>query len=231
MTQRYRDGVNKGARVRRLVSGKKRTESSKRWLLRQLNDPYVARAKAEGFRSRAAFKLLEIDEKFHLFRPRQVVVDLGCAPGGWLQVVQRRVPQGRIIGVDLQEVAPMEGVTFLQGDFTEETTVDQVLRSLGGQSVDIVLSDMAAMSCGLPKVDYLRIVTLVQAAADFASQVLTPGGSFVAKVLRGGTPTELLAELKRRFAKIDHVKPPASRTDSAEMYIVARGFRKGMSPS
>lgn len=213
------------AHVRVLTSPKKRTVSSKKWLLRQLNDPYVVRAKAEGFRSRAAFKLLEIDEKYRIFQPHQVIVDLGCAPGGWLQVAAKRSPQSLILGVDLQDISPLDSVIFLKGDFTEEDTVAVLQQHLQSRAVDVVLSDMAASACGIPKVDYIRIVTLVQTAATFALQVLAPGGVFVAKVLRGGTPSALLAILKQQFQKIDHFKPPASRADSAEIYIVARDFR------
>lgn len=225
MKSAMRHSAGKIPKVRGLSDSRKRSESSKRWLLRQLNDPYVVRAKECGYRSRAAFKLLEIDDKFHIFRPGQAIVDLGCAPGGWLQVAQQRVPRGRFIGVDLQDVSPMEGISFLKGDFTEESTVTALYSLLGDHRVDVVLSDMAAPACGIPKVDYIRIVALVQAASAFAQHVLSPGGVFVAKVLRGGTPTELLAELKRQFQTVSHMKPPASRRDSSEIYIVARGFR------
>lgn len=228
VAQGSKRGASVGARlshVRVLTSPKKRTVSSKKWLLRQLNDPYVVRAKAEGFRSRAAFKLLEIDEKYHIFHPHQVIVDLGCAPGGWLQVAAKRSLQSLILGVDLQDISPLDGVIFLKGDFTEEDTVAALQQHLQSRAVDVVLSDMAASACGIPKVDYIRIVTLVQTAASFALQVLAPGGVFVAKVLRGGTPSALLAILKQQFQKIDHFKPPASRADSAEIYIVARDFR------
>lgn len=209
----------------KLHSLNKHSESSKRWLLRQLNDPYVARAKVDGYRSRAAYKLLEIHQKFGLFKTNQVIVDIGCAPGGWLQVASRLAPDSLRFGVDIQAMAPIDDVIFFQGDMTEEVLVDELRRHLNGRKVDVVLSDMAASACGIPKVDYIRIVTLVQAAANFATQVLAPGGVFVAKVLRGGTPSDLLSQLKKQFAFVDHFKPKASRSDSSEIYLVARSFR------
>lgn len=224
-------GGQGGLRVR-VKTAKGRRLSSTRWLDRQLNDPYVAEARRAGYRSRAAFKLAEIDEKLQILRPGARVVDLGCAPGGWSQVAAERVnalgqagkPQGRVIGVDLQPVDPMPGVELLQLDFLEEGADDAVRAALGGQA-DAVLSDMAAHATGHRATDHLKIMALAETAAHFAFDVLAPGGSFVAKVLHGGTESDLLTLLKRRFAKVQHVKPPASRADSAEMYVVATGFR------
>lgn len=221
-------------KVTALTSKKKRTLSSRRWLLRQLNDPYVEQAKEQGYRSRAAFKLLDIDRKYHLLRPGQTVVDLGCAPGGWLQVLSKKVlPQGRVVGLDLQDVDPLEGVTILKGDFTDPAIVAQLEALLSAGSpekeeeakslVDVVVSDMAASACGLPHVDHIRIMNLVREVATFSQKVLRPGGSMIAKVLRGGTEPSLLAELKKRFARVTHFKPDSSRSDSAEIYVVAEG--------
>jgi 23S rRNA (uridine2552-2'-O)-methyltransferase len=216
----------------RVKTAKGRRISSTRWLERQLNDPYVQRARREGYRGRAAFKLIEIDDRFRFLVPGARVVDLGCAPGGWCQVAAARVnadgarkgkAQGFVLGVDLQEVEPVPGCTLLQRDFLEGAEED-VREALGG-AADVVLSDMAAPASGHRATDHLRIVALAEAAAEFAVDVLTEGGAFVAKVLQGGTEGELLARLKRRFAKVQHFKPPASRKDSAEMYVVATGFR------
>ncbi|MDR1208690.1 MAG: RlmE family RNA methyltransferase [Holosporales bacterium] len=206
-----------------LKDKKKRSNSSRAWLTRQLNDPYVLQAKADGYRSRSAYKLREIDKKFRLLKPGQVVVDLGCAPGGWLQVVTERASDGIVIGVDLQDVAPIGNVEFIKGDFTEQSTVDILLERLNGKHVDVVLSDMAAPACGIPAVDTVRITVLVQHVADFCDQVLRSGGSMVAKVLRGGTETQILNELKRKFSKVVHFKPESSRQDSAEMFVIALG--------
>ncbi len=217
----------------RVKTARGRKLSSTRWLERQLNDPYVARARAEGYRSRAAFKLAEIDDKVAFLHSGGRVVDLGCAPGGWLQVAARRVnadgadagrPRGRVLGIDLQEVDPVPGAEVHQLDFLEEGADAAVKELLGGQA-DVVLSDMAAAASGHPATDHLRIVALCEAAAEFARDVLAPGGALVAKVLRGGAEGSLLAELKRDFAKVRHVKPAASRADSAETYLVATGFR------
>ncbi|MDR0631092.1 MAG: RlmE family RNA methyltransferase [Holosporales bacterium] len=188
-----------------------------------MNDPYVIKAKEDGYRSRSAYKLKEIDKKFKLLKPGQVVVDLGCAPGGWLQVVTERVIGGAVFGVDLQEVAPVGDVAFLQGDFTDQRVVDSLLEQLNGRLVDVVLSDVAAAACGIPAVDSLRITVLVQHVAEFCDQVLRPGGSLVAKVLRGGTEKEILVGLKRKFSKVVHFKPESSRSDSAEMFVIALG--------
>ncbi len=210
-----------------------RKPSSTRWLQRQLNDPYVARARDEGWRGRAAFKLLELDDRHRFLRNGAVVVDLGCAPGGWLQVAAERVnargekrgkPQGRVIGIDLQEIEPVPGAEAHVMDFMEEGA-DTRLRALIGTGVDVVLSDMAASSTGHKQTDHLRIVALCEAAAEFAFELLAEGGAFVAKVLEGGADATLQAELKRRFERVANVKPPASRADSSEKYVVATGFR------
>jgi 23S rRNA (uridine2552-2'-O)-methyltransferase len=214
----------------RVKTGKSRSLSSKLWLERQLNDPYVARAKREGFRSRAAYKLAEIDDKFHFLKPGAKVVDLGAAPGGWSQVAAKRVGagqgKGRVVAIDLLEMEPIPGVDFMQLDFLDENA-PRVLRDLMGGPAEVVLSDMAANATGHRQTDHLKIVALVELAAEFASEVLKPGGAFVAKVLQGGTEASLLASLKRDFATVKHVKPAASRADSAELYLVATGFRKG----
>jgi 23S rRNA (uridine2552-2'-O)-methyltransferase len=213
--------------ARRLKPGKQRSASSRAWLTRQINDPYVARAKREGFRSRAAYKLAEIDDKYHLLKPGARVVDLGAAPGGWSEIAVRRTgPSGRVVALDILEVKPIAGVEFLQLDFLDETTPAKLKALLGGQA-DVVLSDMAANATGHRQTDHLRIMALAEAAAFFAREVLAPGGAFLCKVLQGGTEATLLAELKRDFETVKHVKPPASRTDSAELYLLARGYRRG----
>jgi 23S rRNA (uridine2552-2'-O)-methyltransferase len=216
----------------RVKTAKKRTVSQTRWLERQLNDPYVARAKREGWRSRAAFKLLEIDDKYRLLRPGSRVVDLGAAPGGWSQVAVQRVnalgekgkPQGKIVGIDLLDIEPLSGVTFAVMDFLEDDAPDRLKAMMGGPA-DVVMSDMAANATGHKKTDHLKIVALAELAIAFAREVLAPGGSFVAKVLQGGTESTLLADLKRDFAVVRHVKPAASRADSAELYVLGAGFR------
>jgi len=209
----------------KLTPGKRRTPSSRAWLERQLSDPYVARAKREGFRSRAAYKLAEIDDKFHLLKPGARVVDLGAAPGGWSEIAARRAgPSGRVVALDILDMKPVAGVEFLHLDFLDATAPDRLKEMLGGRA-DVVLSDMAANATGHRQTDHLRIVALAEAAAFFAREVLAPGGSFLCKVLQGGTEAALLAELKRDFATVKHVKPPASRTDSAELYLLAKGFR------
>jgi 23S rRNA (uridine2552-2'-O)-methyltransferase len=199
--------------------------SSKLWLERQLNDPYVARAKREGFRGRAAFKLIEIDDKHRLLKKGARVVDLGAAPGGWSQVAAKRVGgQGRVVAIDLLDMAPVAGVDFIQLDFLDPNAPDELKQMLGGPA-DIVLSDMAANATGHRKTDHLKIMALAEAAADFAREVLASGGAFLCKVLQGGTEATLLAGLKQDFASVKHVKPAASRTDSAELYLLATGFR------
>ena len=208
--------------------------SSTRWLERQLNDPYVARARREGYRGRAAFKIIELDDKYRFLVPGARVVDLGCAPGGWTQVAVARTNalgeragkrQGRVLGLDLQEVEPIPGAELRQMDFMEEGADAAVKDWLGGPA-DVVMSDMAAASSGHKQTDHLRIVALCEAAAELAFDTLEPGGTFVAKVLAGGAEGSLQAELKRRFVKVANVKPPASRADSSEKYVVATGFRR-----
>jgi len=217
----------------RVKMTRKRTPGSARWLERQLNDPYVALARREGYRSRAAYKLIELDDKHKLLKPGERIIDLGAAPGGWSQVAAARVGpragRGRVIAIDLLEMDPIEGVEFRQMDFHDRKAPDQLREWLGGLA-DGVLSDMAANATGHRKTDQLRIIGLVELAADFASEVLAPGGFFLAKVLQGGAEGELLARLKREFASVRHVKPKASRADSAELYLLATGFR-GTLPS
>jgi 23S rRNA (uridine2552-2'-O)-methyltransferase len=209
----------------RLKGEKRRTPSSRAWLERQISDPYVARAKREGFRSRAAYKLAEIDDKYRLLRPGAHVVDLGAAPGGWSEIAARRIGgHGRVIAIDILEMKPVAGVEFLQLDFLDETAPGRLKAMLDGKA-DVVLSDMAANATGHRQTDHLRIMALAEAAAHFAREVLSEGGSFLCKVLQGGTEAALLAALKRDFASVKHVKPPASRSDSAELYLLARGFR------
>jgi len=214
--------------VKRLKTANRRKVSSTRWLERQLNDPYVRRAKAENYRSRAAYKLLELDERFGLLRGVKAVVDLGIAPGGWSQVVRRRVPHAKVVGIDLLPTDPLDGVTILQMDFMDEEAPARLKESLGG-SADLVLSDMAANTVGHQQTDHLRTMALVEAGLEFAKEVLRPGGAFVAKVLAGGTDAQLLAELKRNFTTVKHAKPPASRKGSSEWYVVAQNF-KGSGP-
>lgn len=215
-----------GVRVR---TARGRKTSSTKWLQRQLNDPYVQRAKAEGYRSRAAFKLIEIDDRFALLRPGARVVDLGAAPGGWSQVAAQRVkPEegaGQVIAIDISAMEPLPGVIFEQLDFMEPDTPEKIRRLLRDGQADIVMSDMAAPATGHKKTDHLRIIGLCEAALDFAEDVLAPDGVFLAKVLQGGTERELLNRLKTGFSKVHHVKPEASRSDSAEQYVLAVGFR------
>ena len=210
--------------MKRIKTAKGRKPSSTRWLERQLNDPYVRRAKAENYRSRAAYKLLELDERFGLLKGAKSVVDLGIAPGGWSQVVRRRVPQGKVVGIDLLPTDPIDGVTILQMDFMEETAPDRLKEELGGEA-DLVLSDMAANTVGHQQTDHLRTMALVEAGLLFATEVLRPGGAYVAKVLAGGADNQLVAEMKRHFTTVKHAKPPASRKDSSEWYVIAQGFK------
>jgi len=210
--------------VRRLKTANGLKISSTRWLERQLNDPYVRRAKAENYRSRAAYKLLELDERFGLLKGVKAVVDLGIAPGGWSQVVRRRAPAARVIGIDLLPTDPIEGVTILQMDFMDEDAPARLKAELGGPA-DLILSDMAANTVGHPQTDHLRTMGLVEAGLEFAAEVLKPGGAYVAKVLAGGADSALVAALKRQFATVKHAKPPASRKDSSEWYVVAQGFK------
>jgi 23S rRNA (uridine2552-2'-O)-methyltransferase len=211
----------------RVKTAKSRTASSQRWLERQLNDPYVARAKREGYRSRAAFKLTEIDDQYRFLKKGGRVVDLGAAPGGWSQVAAQRVAapdEGRVVGIDILDIDPVPGVSFLHLDFLDPAAPDTLKALLGGPA-DVVLSDMAANATGHRKTDHLKIMALVEAAAEFAREVTKPGGAFLAKVLQGGTEPSLLAVLKRDYATVRHVKPKASRADSAELYLLATGFR------
>jgi len=208
------------------VKSKGRKLSSKLWLERQLNDPYVVRAKREGFRSRAAYKLIEIDDKARVLKKGMRVIDLGAAPGGWSQVAARRVgAQGRVVAIDVLPMDAIAGVEFAQLDFLRADAPEKLRVMLGGPA-DVVLSDMAANATGHAKTDHLRIMALVEAAADFAREVLAPGGSFLAKVLQGGTEAALLTALKRDFKSVRHVKPAASRSDSAELYLLATGYRR-----
>jgi 23S rRNA (uridine2552-2'-O)-methyltransferase len=208
----------------RLKTGKGRTSSSTRWLSRQLNDPYVKKAKAEGFRSRAAYKLAELDDKFTLLRGVTRVVDLGIAPGGWSQIVRQRASKAKVAGIDLLPTDPIEGVTIFEMDFMADEAPAALEGALDGPP-DLILSDMAANTVGHKQTDHLRTMGLVETAADFAISTLAPGGAFVAKVLAGGTDSDLLALLKRHFATVKHAKPPASRKDSSEWYVIAQGFK------
>ncbi|MBC9208841.1 RlmE family RNA methyltransferase [Roseomonas aerophila] len=209
----------------RLRTAKGRTTASQKWLERQLNDPYVRAAKAAGWRSRAAFKILELDEKYKLFHPGQRVVDLGAAPGGWTQVAVQRVGDaGRVVALDLLPMDVIPGAILLEGDFQEDAVEQAVLAAMDGPA-DLVLSDMAPNTTGHNATDHLRILGLIELALHFAAKVLTPGGAFVAKAFQGGTEKDLLNMMKRDFASVKHAKPPASRKGSAEMYVVAQGFR------
>jgi len=220
----------------RLKDQKRRTASSRAWLTRQISDPYVARAQREGFRSRAAFKLAEIDDRYKVLKAGARVVDLGAAPGGWSEIAARRVgDNGRVIALDILEMKPIPGVEFLQLDFLDPSAPERLAALLAGggagmsqgkqATADVVLSDMAANATGHRQTDHLRIMALAEAAADFAREVLAPRGVFLCKVLQGGTEAALLAELKRDFSSVKHVKPLASRSDSAELYLLAQGFR------
>ncbi|MDQ2878169.1 MAG: RlmE family RNA methyltransferase [Pseudomonadota bacterium] len=217
-----------GLRVR-VKTARKRTAQSTRWLDRQLNDPYVRRAKADGYRSRAAYKLTELDERFGFLKGSRRVIDLGIAPGGWSQVVRRLVPKAAVVGIDLLPVDPIDGATILQMDFMDDAAHDRLIAELGG-APDLVLSDMAANTVGHPQTDALRTLALVEAALAFAVDVMAPGGTFVSKVFAGGADTTLVAELKRNFKTVKHAKPPASRKGSVEWFVVAQGF-KGRGPN
>ena len=209
----------------RVKTAKGRKVSSTRWLERQLNDPYVRKAKAEGYRSRAAYKLLELDEKFGLLKGVKAVVDLGIAPGGWSQVVRRRSPAAKVAGIDLLPTDPIDGVAILQMDFMDESAPAHLREALGVDEADLVMSDMAANTVGHPQTDHLRTMALVEAGMEFAIEVLRPGGAYVAKVLAGGADNNLVAQLKRHFTTVKHAKPPASRKDSSEWYVIAQGFK------
>lgn len=206
----------------RVKTARKRTASSTRWLSRQLNDPYVKRAVAEGYRSRAAFKLIELDEKFAVLHGVSAVVDLGIAPGGWSQVVRRVRPNAAIVGIDLLPVDAIEGVTIVQMDFMDDEAPELLMHHLG-RAPDLVMSDMAANTVGHQQTDHLRTIALAEAAAEFAIAVLAPGGSFVTKVFQGGTNQALLTRLKQAFTSVKHAKPPSSRKGSPELFVVAQG--------
>lgn len=208
----------------RVRTARGRSAQSTRWLERQLNDPYVKKAKAEGYRSRAAYKLIELDERFGFLKGARRVVDLGIAPGGWSQVVRKRVPKAAVAGIDLLPTDPIDGVAIAQMDFMGPQAEAWLAEALG-EAPDIVLSDMAANTVGHPQTDHLRTMALVETAMDFAMRHLSPGGAFVAKVLAGGADSALVAELKRNFTSVKHAKPPASRKDSSEWYVVAQGFK------
>ena len=208
----------------RVKTAKGRRTSSVRWLSRQLNDPYVREAKAQGFRSRAAFKLIELDEQFGLLKGVRRIVDLGAAPGGWIQVAQGRAPKAAIVGIDLLEMDPIPGAEILQMDFMDDAAPDALIEALGG-TPDLVLSDMAANTIGHKQTDHIRTMALVETAAHFAFENLEPGGAFVSKVLAGGADSDLVKLLKQNFKAVKHVKPPASRKGSSEWYVVAQGFK------
>lgn len=221
------NSISKGHRQlhTRVKTARGRKPSSTKWLQRQLNDPFVQLAQKEGYRSRAAYKLLQIDEKFDVLKPGACVVDLGAAPGGWIQVALQKVGSGKVVGIDLQEMEPIAGATLLQHDFTLDDAPALLDEVLEGQEVDVVLSDMAASSCGHAPTDHLRIIALLELAIDYAINVLGAGGAFVGKILQGGTERELLTLLQQHFATVKHFKPEASRQDSSEMYVVALGFK------
>jgi 23S rRNA (uridine2552-2'-O)-methyltransferase len=230
MKRRSKEGSVGNRRLAvRLRTARGRKLASTRWLTRQLNDPYVEEAKRRGYRSRAAFKLAEIDDKHHLLRTGMSVVDLGAAPGGWSQISAQRVQlmagKGRVIAVDVVEMEPISGVTALKLDLTDSESAGRIRDALNGKKADLVLSDMHAPATGHKQTDHLRIMGLVEAALDLAEEILAPGGAFLCKVLQGGADKELVARLNRSFAKVRHVKPKASRAESAEMYVLATGFR------
>ena len=208
----------------RVKTAKGRKVGSTKWLERQLNDPYVKRAKAEGYRSRAAYKLIELDERFGLLKGVGRVVDLGIAPGGWSQVVRKKAPKAAVVGIDLLPTDPLDGVTIFEMDFMDDAAPDRLKEALGGPA-DLVLSDMAANTVGHPQTDHLRTMGLVEAGLLFATEVLRPGGAYVAKVLAGGADNDLVAALKKNFSTVKHAKPPASRKGSSEWYVVAQGFK------
>ncbi len=227
--ERNKQNGGRGLTVR-VKTARGRKSSSTRWLQRQLNDPYIDKAKRAGYRSRAAFKLLEINEKNNLLKPGYFVIDLGAAPGGWTQVAVELVKslngKGAVIGIDLQEMEEIPGSTLIVKDFTEDDAPDLIKNEMGGQKAHVVMSDMAAKASGHSPTDHLRIMMLAEMAFDFAKEVLREGGTFLAKVLQGGTEKELLSQLKKHFKTVKHIKPPASRKDSSEMYVIGLGFRK-----
>jgi 23S rRNA (uridine2552-2'-O)-methyltransferase len=208
-----------------LNSKKKRSASSKNWLTRQINDPYVLLAKEQGYKSRAAFKILEINEKYKIFHKNQMVVDLGASPGGWSQVVSKIVsPLGKVLALDLLEMDYINGVTFLQGDFNDDEVLEKLAQTLDGKA-DVILSDMAPSTCGISKVDHLRIVAILEQVFLFCDDCLKEGGTLVAKIFQGGAQSDLLAKIQKRFKKVCHFKPKSSRKESSEMYLVAMGYR------
>lgn len=228
MSDFKRGSGDRGLHVKVKTSAGRR-ESSTRWLSRQLNDPYVRRAKADGYRSRAAYKLIEIDDKHKILKPGYRVVDLGAAPGGWCQIAAQRVQSSvdapKVVGIDYLEMDHVRGTIFLQKDFLDDDAPDALMEAIGGNKPDVVLSDMAAPTTGHRQTDHIRTTHLFEIAIDFARQNLVPGGSFLSKVFRGGTENTLLNELKRDFKSVAHVKPPASRKESPELYVIAKGFR------
>lgn len=218
--------IPRGRQRKETTKNKNLSKSSRAWVQRQLNDPYVAEAQRLGYRSRAAFKIIQLDEKLELFKPGQIVVDLGAAPGGWSQIAVKKIgKQGRVIAMDLLEIDPIPGVDFIQGDFSEEDIQNKLLGIIGGRKVDVVMSDIAPNTIGHGRTDHLRIMALAEEAYYFAREVLAPGGAFVCKVFQGGASDDLLKPLKADFEKVRHIKPPASRKDSAEIYVAATGFR------
>lgn len=228
MSRSNKGSGDRGLHVR-VKTAAGRRESSTRWLERQLNDPYVRRAKADGYRSRAAYKLIEIDDKHHLLKPGYRVVDLGAAPGGWCQVAVERVKSSedapKVVGIDYLDMDPVPGTVFLKKDFLDDDAPQMLLDALGGHKPDVVMSDMAAPTTGHRQTDHLRTTHLFEIAIDFARENLVLGGSFLAKVFRGGTENALLTELKKEFKTVAHLKPPASRKESPELYVIAKGFR------
>ncbi len=221
-------GRSRGGKVK-VKTARRRSPQSTRWLERQLNDPYVAAARAQGYRSRAAFKLKELDEQFSLLAGVERVVDLGAAPGGWCQVVKQKRPGARVVGMDLLAIEPMAGVEFFQKDITDDDSEALILATLGGPA-DLVMSDMAANTVGHKQTDHLRTMGLIEAGLDMATRLLRPGGTFLAKVLAGGGDGQLTAALRREFTTVKHVKPPASRKGSSEWYVVAQGFKGPVAP-
>lgn len=227
MTDRSTPGSGRGGERVRLKSGQGRTVSSRRWLERQLNDPYVHAAKTKGYRSRAAFKLLELDAKFHFLTKGARIIDLGAAPGGWCQVAAEKLgASGHIVAIDILDIEPLPGVRFFHADLTDPDIPDQLKAALGGPA-DVVLSDMAAATTGHRMTDHIRTTALLEAALDLAEDVLRPGGAFIGKAFQGGTTGDLLRRIKMQFRDVKHVKPPASRAESVELYLVAQGFKAG----
>jgi 23S rRNA (uridine2552-2'-O)-methyltransferase len=210
--------------MKKQIQNKKLKQSSRTWLQRQLNDPYVERAKKEGYRSRAAFKILEIQEKFKIIKKNDIVIDLGAAPGGWSQIASKMCK--KVVAIDLIDMDSFPNVDFIKGDFLDETSIEKIKAILPTGKADVILSDMAPNTCGIKKVDHLRIMNLVEAVIEFAKETLNIGGNMVAKVFQGGTESELLKELKKHFEKIVHFKPQSSRKDSSEIYLIALGFRE-----